>query len=118
MIILTGQCMSNQHIYLQKGKIRFMKKEAKTLKEKRQQELKQQRIWNPLEYDLWIRIILYHWDRRVRDLDNYCKLIYDAMTEIVYKYDSQIEHMYISKKYDKHNPRVEIEIKQSLSFDI
>jgi Holliday junction resolvase RusA-like endonuclease len=34
----------------------------------------------------------------------------DALTGIVYKDDSQIEQGFVTKYYDKENPRIEIEI--------
>lgn len=92
-----------------------MKKEAHKLKEKRQEEVKKQWEWWVLDYELWIAIRYYHWDRRIRDIDNYWKLVLDCMTGIVYEDDSQIRHMYLSKYFDKENPRVEIDIKQSYS---
>jgi len=114
-IILQWQVMSNQHIYLQKGKMRFMRADAKKLKEKRVEEVKEQRKNIPVNYDLWVWIRYYHWDRRIRDIDNYTKIVLDCMNKIVFEDDNQIQFLYLSKYYDKENPRVEIEIKQSLS---
>ena len=114
-IVLKWQVPSNQWIYLQRGKIRFMKASAKKLKEERQESIKQQRNWSPVDYELWVWIRYYHGDRRIRDIDNYAKLVLDAMTGIVYDDDSQIEYLYLSKYYDKEFPRVEISIKQSFS---
>ena len=113
MIILEWQVLSNQSIYLQRGKMRFIKKEAKELKAKWVEEVKKQWKWEPVDYELWIGITYYHWDRRIRDIDNYWKIVLDCMTGIVYKDDSQIQYMYLGKKYDKENPRVEIIVKQS-----
>jgi Holliday junction resolvase RusA-like endonuclease len=39
------------------------------------------------------------------------------MAGIVFVDDSQIKYLFLSKHYDKENPRVEISIKQDLSFD-
>lgn len=116
-ITLTGQVPSNQHIYLQRGHIKFMKKEAKELKEKRVQEVKSQYDWEPLDYSLFMRVQYYHWSHTKRDIDNYAKLVLDSMAGIVFVDDSQIKFLFLSKHYDKQNPRVEITVKQDLSFD-
>ena len=112
-IILSWQVPSNQHIYLQRWHIKFMKKEAKILKAKRQEEVKKQREWYPMEWDIRMWIRYHHWSRTKRDIDNYAKLVLDSMTGICFNDDSQIQFLYLSKFYDKENPRVEIEIKQS-----
>jgi Holliday junction resolvase RusA-like endonuclease len=115
-IVLTGQVPSNQTIYLQKWKMRFMKKSAKEIKEKRMQEVKSQYAWDPLDYSLFMRVKYYHWSHTKRDIDNYAKLVLDSMAGIVFVDDSQIKYLFLSKHYDKHNPRVEVSIKQDLSF--
>lgn len=61
----------------------------------------------PLE----VVIELYFGDRRIRDIDNYNKLILDALSGIVYKDDKQIQKLTITKYYDKEMPRAEVEIK-------
>ncbi|MDR1952388.1 MAG: RusA family crossover junction endodeoxyribonuclease [Elusimicrobiota bacterium] len=43
------------------------------------------------------------------DLDNYMKLIFDAMNGVFWRDDSQITALYAGKFYDK-TPRIEIEI--------
>lgn len=60
------------------------------------------------EWELWLDITYYHWDKRKRDIDNYGKLVLDCMTWVVYDDDSQVSRMYVYRKYDKKNPRVEI----------
>lgn len=115
MITLTGQVLSNQHIYWQRWRIKYMKAEAKKLKEKRVKEVKDQRKDTPCDFELWVWIRYYHWSLHKRDIDNYGKLVLDCMTGIVYNDDSQIKFMYLSKYIDKQDPRVEIEIKQSFA---
>lgn len=112
-IVLQWQVLSNQHIYWQRWRIKYMKAEAKRLKAKRQEEVRSQRKGDPVDYELWIWIRYYHWSLHKRDIDNYAKLVLDCMTDIVYLDDSQIKYMYLSKYIDKSDPRVEIEIKQS-----
>lgn len=110
-IILLWKPISTQHAYLQHWKMRFMRKEAKSLKESYVQQAKEQYKWNVLSDELSIKIELYFPDRRVRDWDNYHKLSMDALTWIVWEDDSQIKQANISVMLiDKENPRIEITI--------
>lgn len=61
---------------------------------------------------LEVRIWLYFKDKRKRDIDNYNKGILDAMTNIVYNDDSQIEELNIKKMIGCGFNKVEIEIKE------
>lgn len=45
------------------------------------------------------------------DLDNICKIIFDALNQIAYKDDSQIIEVHASKWYAE-NPRVEVELQE------
>lgn len=92
-----------------------MKKEAKELKLRWIDEVKSQYDWEPLDYSLFVRVEYYHWSHTKRDIDNYAKLVLDSMSKIVFVDDSQIKYLFLSKHYDKENPRVEISIKQDLS---
>lgn len=49
-------------------------------------------------------------DKRVRDLDNHLKIVFDALTGVVWEDDKQIQEMTIRKDYDKENPRVELDV--------
>lgn len=113
MIVLTGNPLSTQNAYLQHGKIRFMKKEAKERKEQYQWEARSQWKGFPLKTELGIRIRLYFGDKRRRDWDNFHKLSMDALTGIVWEDDSQIREAHITLHYDKQKPRIEIEIYES-----
>lgn len=112
MIILEGKPISTQHIYGQRGKIRYMKKEGKELKESYQWQVKSQWKKPMIEGDCEVEIDLYFGDRRRRDWDNWHKLTMDALEGIVIKDDSQIQRAIVNKKYDKSNPRVEIKINE------
>jgi Holliday junction resolvase RusA-like endonuclease len=46
--------------------------------------------------------------RMCGDLDNYNKVMFDALQGLVYKNDSQIVEIHSFRKDDKHNPRVEL----------
>lgn len=60
-----------------------------------------------------VRIAVYPADRRRRDLDNYPKAVFDALTAArVWEDDTIIDELYIVRKVpDKSNPRLVIEIK-------
>lgn len=89
-----------------------MKKEAKDLKEKRVEQVKEQWIWDVLNCDLYIQIIYYHSNKIRRDIDNYGKLVLDCMSGIVYNDDVQIVKMLLKKEIDKKNPRVDIYVQK------
>jgi len=55
---------------------------------------------------------LYFGDHRVRDHDNFGKLIWDSMEGVIYENDSQIQIGTVIKEYDKENPRTEIIIEK------
>lgn len=109
-ITLNWKPISTQHIYWHVWKNRYMYKKAKDLKESYIEQVKQQYNWPVLECDVLVMVILYFWDRRSRDRDNYHKLSMDALEWIVYKDDSQIVEACVIKEYDKKNPRIEITI--------
>lgn len=107
-IILTGNPISTQHAYGQHGKIRYMKKNAKELKESYWYEAK--KIWRrkPLSGILEIEIHLFFGDKRIRDWDNWHKISLDSLTGIVWNDDSQIKKATIIVGYDKERPRIEL----------
>lgn len=110
-ITLKWKPISTQNAYLQRGKIRFMRKEAKQTKESYIWQVKSQYKWPVLEIPLQIEIKLYFWDKRIRDWDNWHKISMDALTGIIYKDDSQIKKATIEiMEIDKLNPRIELTI--------
>ena len=48
------------------------------------------------------------------DIDNYLKLIFDALNKIVFKDDKQVIQVIAYKYQDKHNPRVEVSVTDEL----
>jgi crossover junction endodeoxyribonuclease RusA len=46
--------------------------------------------------------------RQVGDLDNYQKIMFDALQGIAFDNDNQIIEIHAFRKNDKHNPRVEV----------
>lgn len=110
-IVLSGNPISTQHAYGQHGKIRFMKKVAKDLKESYRVEALT--VWRkkPLVENLEIEIRLFFGNKRIRDWDNYHKISMDALTGIVWNDDSQVKKATIFVDYDKAIPRIEIYVK-------
>lgn len=100
--------MSNQHLYGQAGRVRYMKSEAKGLKESYQWQAKAQRPNTPLKGNLDIKIYLYFKDHRKRDWDNWHKLSMDALNGIIWEDDSQIKRATVEVNIDADNPRIEI----------
>lgn len=49
-------------------------------------------------------------DARRRDIDNYKKALYDALSGIIWQDDSQIWDETTRKVISRHNPRIEIEV--------
>jgi crossover junction endodeoxyribonuclease RusA len=80
------------------------------LKQDWQWQAKSQWKGGPLPGDVHMTAHLYHGTKRERDIDNFSKLLLDALTGIVYEDDSQIVSLTITKAYDKENPRVDVEI--------
>lgn len=88
----------------------YMTAEGKALKEVYQWEILSQWKGKPLEGDLDVELIFFHGDLRERDTDNFNKLVLDAMSGRVYHDDKQITDLHTRKRYDKENPRIEINI--------
>lgn len=111
-ITLLGEPKSTSHIY----KIRvigrfasmYMSTEGKSIKESYEWQAKSQWKQKPIDMEIECTLDLYFGTKRKHDIDNYCKLILDSLTGIVYVDDSQIQKITISKHYDKNNPRVEL----------
>lgn len=108
IITLPWQVLSNQHIYGQNGHIKFMKAEAKVLKNYRETVARMQWGEETLKWDVYMRITYFHKDKRSRDIDNFWKLVLDSLSWIVYEDDKQIVQLHLEKKLDKENPRVEV----------
>jgi Holliday junction resolvase RusA-like endonuclease len=54
----------------------------------------------------------YFGTKRIKDLQNCCKLELDALNGLIYKDDSQVHKIEMEKHYDKGDPRVELKIYQ------
>ncbi len=83
---------------------------GRALKEAYQWEAKSQWKQEPFSGSVEVSITLFHGDKRARDIDNYGKVLLDALTGIVWEDDKQIVRMTVEKAYDKERPRIEIAI--------
>ncbi len=89
----------------------YMSREGKEMKESYQWEAKMQyKGFKCLTGTIEISIKLYFKDKKIRDIDNYGKILLDSLTGIVWDDDKQIRKMTIEKFIDKGSPRIELEI--------
>lgn len=56
--------------------------------------------------------------RRIGDLDNIQKAIFDALKGIAYRDDSQVAEIHARRFDDKHNPRVEVRVEGKPAIEI
>jgi Holliday junction resolvase RusA-like endonuclease len=115
-IVLKGEPKSTQHIY--KFSTRpfpkmYMTAEGAAIKEDYGWQAKSQWQAEPLKDDVAIDAIFYYGTRRKFDLDNANKLWADALAGIVYEDDNQIASLFLKRRYDKENPRIEITISKA-----
>lgn len=92
----------------------YMTAEGKALKEAYQWEARAQWRGDPLRGPVEIEVTLFHGDKCARDIDNYSKILLDALTGIVWDDDKQVEKMAVVKAYDRLTPRVELSITASI----
>ena len=107
-ITLKGNPQSTNNIYRHTGNRVYMTAKGKALKEDYQWQLKSQYKGKPIKGDVDLRIELFFGDARIRDIDNYNKILLDACSDILWIDDSQIQSLLIIKNHDKQNPRVEM----------
>jgi len=113
-IIFKGNPLSTQTIYRSACRGRFptmyMTKKGKELKALYHSEAKKQYKKKVVSIDCALEITLFFKDKRRRDVDNFNKIILDALEGVVYEDDKQIQKLTITKDYSKEDPRVEIKI--------
>src|SRR5689334_17492242 len=111
-LTLLGEPRSTNHVWkhsCQRGFLHsYMTPDGRTLKESYQWQARSQYREAPLKGPLTIAVTLFHGTRRKHDIDNYSKVVLDALTGVVWVDDSQIEEMTVRRGYDKENPRIEI----------
>ena len=107
-IVLLWKPQSTQNSYGQRGKIRYMKKEAKEVKQYYIEQIQEQYKWLVIEWPVICQIDLYRSNNLRRDRDNRHKISMDAMEWIVFKDDTQIQQAIVTKyKWDE---RIEVTI--------
>jgi len=107
-INLKGNPQSTNHIYKRHGNIIYLSKAGKDLKLSYKEQIAEQYKRKPLTGDVDLRLELFFGDKRIRDIDNYNKLVLDACTGLLWDDDKQIMSLLIIKNYDKQNPRIEM----------
>jgi crossover junction endodeoxyribonuclease RusA len=63
----------------------------------------------PMAGEIEVRAVVYFRDNR-RDLDNVFKPLLDALQGVAYTNDRQVHRLDFSKRIDRGNPRIEMEI--------
>lgn len=113
-IILTGKPQSTQHIYGHTCRGSFpttyLKPAAKNLRTAYSWEAAQQWREAALTVPFGVTLHFYHQTNRTQDIDNFNKLVLDALTGIVWKDDSLINEMHLFKYVDKEYPRIELTV--------
>lgn len=109
-ISLLGNPLSTNNIYRRHGNIIYLTTEGKTLKESYMWQIKSQYHSQPLLESVKLTVELYFGDKRIRDIDNYNKLLLDACSGLLFLDDKQIQELIIRKFYDKENPRIELSL--------
>jgi len=116
IIKLQGEPVSTNSLYrftCTRGFPRmYMTEKGRSLKEAYWYEAKSQYRKKILEGELEVEIKLFFKNERKHDIDNYHKILFDALSGVVWKDDSQIIKLTTSRKQDKSNPRIEITIYQ------
>lgn len=110
MITLTGNPLSVNNLYRYVGHRVYMTAAGASLKESYQWEAKAQWRKPPLIDLLYLDIQIYFSDLKVRDADNFQKIVFDALKGIVFKDDSLIQSFRVTKNLDRKKPRVEVTI--------
>ena len=114
MITLTGEPLSTNNLYRSHCKFGYpkvyMTKKGKDLKESYQWEAKSQWKQEIISGEVEIAVKLHFKSKRTHDIDNYTKILLDALTGIIWEDDKQIQKMTISKQHSKENPSIEVEI--------
>lgn len=95
-----------------KPPIVYKTEEGKIFEKMAKFELKKQYEGKVLTEPIILNVRLFFKDKRRRDIDNYNKGIYDAMTGVIYKDDSQIIKSTTEKIIGCGFEKVEIEVEE------
>lgn len=64
----------------------------------------------PLDGRYGLTVVAHFENKRRRDLDNMLKTVADALNQLAYHDDSQIDEMTVFRKYDATHPRTEVRL--------
>jgi crossover junction endodeoxyribonuclease RusA len=113
-IILEGEPLSTSHIYKYHCRSGFpsgyMSNEGRELKMDYQKQLIQQWKTKAIKEEVDLNVKLFFKTKRKRDIDNFSKILFDAMSGIVFDDDNQIKKLTIEMFYRKDFGGAEITI--------
>lgn len=111
-LVLKGNPLSTGSIYRYtcRGKFAslYMTHEGKALKNSYREQAQEQYTEPPMKKYVELEVRLFFSTRGKHDIDNYCKILLDSLSGILYEDDSQIERLTLTKYVDKTNPRIEV----------
>lgn len=109
-IELPGKPVSTNQIYRSGRGNYYMNKKGKAKKDEYVWKIRKQYKGEVIEDHVLVEIHLYFTDKRRRDVDNYLKLILDAIEGEIYKDDSQIKRLTIRKHLDQEEAKAEVSV--------
>ena len=113
-IILYGSPQSTNNLYRSHCRFGFpsvyMSAKGKALKEDYQWQIKSQYKGKLIIGEVFMEVNLFFGTKRKQDIDNFSKILNDALTGLVVVDDSQIQELHLKKNYDKLNPRIELKV--------
>lgn len=108
-IVLLGKPQSTNLLYRRHGHVMYMSSEGKAIKQSYIYQAKEQYKGKILTGNIEVSIKLIFKDNRRRDIDNWNKILFDSLTGVIWKDDSQITKMTVHKLIED-TPRIEIDI--------
>ena len=109
-ILKTKPTSVNNRYIISRGKL-ILSDDYRTTKEAIAWEIQSQFRGEILTEDgLTVNIILHYKDKKKRDIDAYIKQLLDAMTGVVYKDDSQIDELNVTKIRESDKEMVIIQV--------
>ena len=105
-------CRDNARHGLMNGRI-LLTREYREALEAASMVAKSQWRMAPIEGRVALGVTLFFPDKRRRDIGNYTKMLNDALSQVVYVDDSQIDELLVQRgPIDKANPRAEIHVSE------
>jgi Holliday junction resolvase RusA-like endonuclease len=117
-IVIKGNPLSVNHTYGHgRGKTFYINAKARAYKDGVSWQAKEQYKGKPLAEDLEVRFDYFFPDKRKRDHLNANKGMIDSLNGIVWEDDRQIKVSHHYTRYDKKEPRIELEINNCLTLE-